>query len=105
MKKMLAMMMASPVKDKMPPSQSRRRERFRSVPSSVYHAPDMHRLRDILDNLFAKVLEFKRQLVLDLLINSARDADAPGSARFSNCAATFHSVAVDARQLRLHRRG
>src|SRR5712692_6975532 len=61
---------ASPIAPSYPSLSSWRGRR-----SVEQHSPDMHRLGDVLDRLLAKVFEVERQLVPDIFVDGAGDAD------------------------------
>ena len=59
------------------------------------HAPHVHRMRDVLDRLFAEVLVAERELVPNLFVNGPRDADAAGVGETFQPRRDIDSVAVD----------
>ena len=59
------------------------------------HAIRDHRLRNVLDPVLAHRLEAKGDLVLDLVVDIARDADAAGLGQLLQSRGNVHAVAID----------
>ena len=52
---------------------------LRLLPRLHHHPIHPHRLGNVLDRLLTQILVVQRQLVLDLVIDRARDADTAGN--------------------------
>src|SRR6266849_10835860 len=59
------------------------------------HSEHPHRLGDILDRLWAEVLVTQRELVAEVLADSARDADAAGVGEALETRGDVDAVAVN----------
>ncbi len=59
------------------------------------HPIHPHRLLDILDGLFSQILERQSQLVLDVVVDGFRDADASALGQSLDSGRNIDSIAVD----------
>src|SRR6266849_9135667 len=78
-------------------------ERCASAGPALQHYPEHpHRLSDVLNRLLAEVLVAQSELVLDLVMDGARDADAARVGKTFEARGDVDAIAVDLRTIHHH---